>query len=233
MWMEELMTQVQDAVFGESEGNAWFRRNAETIANSRRPDALLDMVRLLSPDRRASFRSICDVGCSSGDRLARFAAEMPELSHLCGFDASQEAVDVGQDLNPTLVLRQGLADVPPFKESFDLVLVSFVLHWVDRTKIAQAVAAIDGLVKAGGTLLVSDFLPDRPCARHYHHREDIDIFTYKQDYSQIFLSLGYYVEIARHVFAHDRPTMYLEPSDDQNRAMCSMMVKVDRHIRLP
>jgi len=218
------MHEPQDRIFAQSEGDAWYRRNAAHLTADR-PDVLLDLVQSLPEHARAGVGSICDVGCSSGDRLARFAGALPAATTLCGFDASTEATREGTARFPGLDLRQGLADSPPFDGPFDLVIVSFVLHWVDRSHLAKAIAAIDGLVADGGILLLSDFLPDRPCARRYHHRQDVSLFTYKQDYAAAFTGLGLYREVARRVFAHDDPSKTPSASTDQDRAMGAVLVK--------
>lgn len=219
------MTQTQDIIFKQSEGNAWFRRNAEKLEDLNRSDVVLDMLSLLSPQRRSAIGSVCDVGCAGGGRLDRLARIVGPETRLCGFDASTDAISNGSKKYARLELRAGLADDPPFVEQFDLVIVSFVLHWIDRRRIACAVAAVDHLVADGGLLIVSDFLPDHACARRYHHRDDVELYTYKQDYGTAFTEHGGYLEIARHVFAHDCESHYVDPSEDQNRAMCAILAK--------
>lgn len=46
-------------------------------------------------------------------------------------------------------------------------------------------------------------LPDYQQRRKYHHLPELDIYTYKQDYGNIFISSGLYKEIYRHTFNHD------------------------------
>lgn len=219
------MKQDQDVIFAKSEGDAWFRRNAGRLDDIGRPDALIDIANQLPEARRDAIRSVCDIGCANGERLARFSQLLPNASRLCGFDASADAVAAGNKRFGGLELKSGLADSPPFEGPFDLVTISFVLHWVDRTRLARTISAIDGLVSDGGLLILSDFLPDRPCSRRYHHRDDVKLFTYKQDYSKAFTGLGIYTEIGRHVFPHDGGEPQLDPSNDQDRAMCALFVK--------
>ena len=217
--------KAQDAVFAETEGNAWFRRNAAALSDTGRGDPMLDMVGRLSPDRRAAIRSICDIGCASAERLNRLRTVLPNVARPCGFDASAEAVAAGSARFPDLILRQGLAGDPPFDGPFDLVTIGFVLHWVDRRLLARTIAAIDSLLAEGGTLILTDFLPDRPCARRYHHRDDVDLFTYKQDYARAFTGLGLYREVARVTFDHSDSLQAASPSHDQERAVCAMLVR--------
>lgn len=215
---------IQDNVFRETEGDAWFRRNSQALASSE-ADPVSDVLRQLAPPLLSNARSVLDVGCANGWRLARLRGLLPEATEFFGFDASEAAILAGRASAPQLRLEVGLVDQPPFARSFDLVIVSYVLHWIDRSRIAHAIAAIDGLVVPGGLLVVVDFLPDRPCARRYHHREDVEMYTYKQDYPAAFTGLGLYREIARHVILHGGTQQGIAPAPDQERAVCSVLHK--------
>ncbi len=126
--------------------------------------------------------------------------------------------------------RSEVSTGPGLAGSFDVVIVSFVFHWVARKRLAGSVAAVDALLRDGGALIIADFLPDRPCARRYHHREDIAMYTYKQDYTRCFTALGTYSEEQREVFAHSGGSGTV--IDPQERAMCALLSKdLDRYER--
>jgi SAM-dependent methyltransferase len=218
------MITSQDNIFGTSEGDAWFARNADGMSRQQY-DPLCRLLERLPSAAIERMRSACDVGCSSGLRLARLARLLPDATRLCGFDASSKAIDAGRAEHPGFDLRPGLVDAPPFAGPFDLVTIGFVLHWVGRANLSSAVAAIDRMVADGGYLLIADFLPDRPCARPYHHRQDVEIFTYKQDYGAAFTGLGLYEEIARETFAHDDPSTFADVDDEQSRAVAVILRK--------
>jgi SAM-dependent methyltransferase len=118
-------------------------------------------------------------------------------------DASREAIAAGSEAYPGLDLRHGVLSQIPFQNPFDLVIVNFVLHWIDRELLAISVSEIDRLVAPSGYLVLGDFLPDRPTRRHYHHLPGAAVYTYKQDYAQMFMALGFYEEIDRVTFSHD------------------------------
>ncbi|MFN6933605.1 MAG: class I SAM-dependent methyltransferase [Tsuneonella sp.] len=213
----------QDRIFATGEGDAWFRRNAAALMREGRYDPLLAALRQLPADRLAGIGSVCDVGCSNGERLARIAPELAPDATLAGFDASGEAVARGKADFPGLDLRQGLAGEPPLAGPFDLVTVGFVLHWIDRRLLARSIAALDGLVAEGGLLAIADFLPDRPCRRAYHHRTDVSLYTFKQDYPRAFTGLGIYREVLRFTFDHSGSGA--AASHDQERAVCAILQK--------
>ncbi len=137
-----------------------------------------------------------DVGCANGYQIAH-------LKGAWGVDPSSLAVFEGRKENPHLSLVVGASHALPFGDAkFDTVLVSFVLHWVDRQRLLKTLSEIDRVLKVGGHIYLNDFYPDQPIKNPYHHRTDVEIFTYKQRYPTLFLDCGY-VEIRRHEYNHD------------------------------
>ena len=65
-------------------------------------------------------------------------------------EVSEEAVRFAKEHFPQVRMQQEDISKMPVKETFDLVICNFVLHWLDRACLLQAVARLDALVKAGG-----------------------------------------------------------------------------------
>ena len=213
----------QDDVFLGGEGDAWFHRNAEALSKPQRPDWILGLLSML--DARSEISSVCEVGCADGWRLARLAESLPNVTLNAGFDASAAAIADGKRRHPQLDLRVGPVTWPPFEQRFDLVIVSFVLHWIDRAELVRAIAAVDQLVAPGGWLAIADFLPDRPCKRRYHHRDDVVLYTFKQDYASAFTGLGLYEEVARVAFPHSQAGGVIGHVAGGERAGCALLKK--------
>lgn len=214
-----MMADQTDA-FSQDEGDNWFRRNEAALAAPRHDHAIEMALRW---NEREPIGSVCELGCANGWRLAALAEALPSVERLSGSDLSAAAIEDGRSRWPDLDLRIGSLDLPGFDQQFDLVIVSFVLHWVARPRLRASIAAIDRLVRPGGVLILADFLPDAPCARPYHHRNDVEIYTYKQDYTECFTSLGTYAEVERDVFSHaGEPAKDIDPQD---RAVCALLGK--------
>jgi SAM-dependent methyltransferase len=211
----------QTDVFSADEGDNWFRRNRAAFDGAHEHDHAINL--LLRLNERKAVRSVCELGCSNGWRLAAIADLLPRIERLAGSDLSRAAIEDGRRRWPQLELAIGSLDDPAVHGSFDVVIVSFVFHWVARERLAASVSAVDGLVRDGGALIIADFLPDRPCARPYHHRSDVELFTYKQDYSRCFIGLGVYAELEREVFAHSGQSS--GDIDPQDRAVCALLRK--------
>ncbi|MNR75304.1 hypothetical protein D3C72_59340 [compost metagenome] len=214
----------QDRYFYEKEGDAWFERNKGVLAKGGKIEQTAALLNLL--DDPTTLTRVLDLGCANGWRLHELQKQFGVGSARCvGVDASAEAIQDGLRRYPDLELMRGvLADVP-LKEVFDLVIVNFVLHWVDRTSIARSVSEVDRLVQDDGLLILGDFLPDFPQRRPYHHAKDAPIFTYKQDYAAIFEALGTYRELARMTFHHDVPGADLRSADSSARGVCVLLKK--------
>lgn len=214
----------QDTVFFVNEGNNWFARNKSVLDKVDKldwPSYLFSFV-----EQKTYVSSVLELGCSNGYRLNRIRADLMPGRRCVGVDASMEAIRDGRSRYDGLELYQGLLSDIPLNEDFDLVIVNFVLHWVDRKTLIKSICEIDRLVKDGGCLLLGDFLPDYQQRRHYHHLPDENIYTYKQDYAKIFETFGIYKELARFAFDHDQSDGYsIRPTDSASRGFCSLLHK--------
>jgi ArsR family transcriptional regulator len=108
------------------------------------------------------IRALLDLGTGTGRMLQLLA---PGVSRMVGLDASHAMLSVARaNLEKAglsrVELRQGDIYAPPFpRDSFDLVIVHQVLHYLDDP--ARALREAARLVAPGGRLLVVDFAPHR------------------------------------------------------------------------
>jgi trans-aconitate methyltransferase len=221
------MTYHQETVFMTGEGDAWYRRNRTHVG----PADLL--VRLISRvSGRERMQRVCELGCANGWRLALLRSYFASNSVFAGIDASGDAIAEGRKQFPDLDLRQSALSQVPHDEPFDLVIVNFVLHWIDRDLLSRCIGEIDRLVKWDGYLFVGDFLPDFPMRRHYHHLPGQEVYTYKQDYAQAFLGLSFYKELNRVTYSHAHRQSGLDgaisPVEGNDRAFISVLHKTPR-----
>ncbi len=184
-------------IWEAGEGDAWYQRNMTALRDRDRP---YERVMLQAIAQLPRPQCVLDVGCADGWLLNAIQRQYDAACR--GVDVSVDAVVVGNALYPGITLFVCPAHDLPWEDRFDLVIVSFVLHWVDRAHLAQTVFAIDRALSPGGHLLIADFLPDRPTKRRYHHRADVEAWTYKQDYARCWTALGTYREVARQLYDH-------------------------------
>ncbi len=220
------MTPGQEAVFSAGEGDAWFRRNRAHLGGQQ-TDWVSRLVAAI--DGRDQMQRVCELGCANGWRLERLRPMFSPTCLFAGMDASHEAIAAGTGQFPDLDLRQGVLSRVPYDEPFDLIIVNFVLHWIDRDLLAVCIAEIDRMVKRNGYLVLGDFLPNAPMRRHYHHLPGQQVYTYKQDYARTFLGLGFYNELTRVTHSHGPAESGLEnwiaPVAEDERVFVSVLHK--------
>ena len=182
---------LQDRLFSDFEGDRWFERN-RTALNAFDPvaDLPLKLIGLygLTPQR------VLEIGAANGFRLA--AIHERTGAETVAVEPSAQAVLNGRASFPFITFIRGTASAVPLRDSFDLVIVNFVFHWIDRQSLLRAVAEADRLVSDGGYLLVGDFQPANQLQVRYHHLTTKEVFTYKQNYAAMFLASGLYHQVS-------------------------------------
>ena len=181
---------LQDNLFMESEGDRWFERNRAALhdfdAAADWPLRLIDLY-ALRPE------SVLEIGAANGYRLA--ALHSRSGARVVAVEPSAQAILEGKASFPMVTFVRGAAHAVPLQERFELVIVNFVFHWIDRAYLLRSVAEVDRLVADGGYLIIGDFHPANRLRVPYHHRAAEAIFTYKQNYAETFLASGLYHSI--------------------------------------
>jgi SAM-dependent methyltransferase len=178
----------QGQIFTRSEGDQWFKRNKSTLD---RLDPETDLPLKIIELNRLQPRSVLEVGAANGFRLAAISERYGAKA--VAVEPSADAVNDGKVKFPSVQFVRGEISAIPLRQSFDLVIINFVFHWVDRTRLLRSIAEIDRVLENGGFLIISDFYPSYPTKVRYHHLpESSDVFTYKQNYSEPFLASGLY-----------------------------------------
>lgn len=222
---------VQDTIFEKTEADNWFLRNKEVLINRKFNDDLISTLinKMVDKDK---IKSVIELGSSNGYRLNLLKDILPNCERYVGVEASRAAVEDGKS-RYGLEMYQSTLDAFNSDEKFDVVIVNFVYHWIDRENIFKAIANTDKLLNDGGYLILGDFLSDFPQRRNYHHLSGDEIFTYKIDYTNVFESLNTYKEIYRIMFNHDATTTVKEHFKDEKigfapsteRGFCSILRK--------
>ena len=188
----------QDDIFFNSEGDQWFIRNQVKITE-RHNDKMDDPVLMMIDKCGLKPSQVLEIGCSNGWRLDLIKQKYG--AHCVGVEPSLQALADGQKNYPTLELYRGRAAALPVENTFDLVVVPFVFHWVDRGELLRSVAEVDRVVADQGFLLISDFAPDGPTRVPYHHLPEKEVYTYKMNYSEIFTATALYQLVAHFTFS--------------------------------
>jgi SAM-dependent methyltransferase len=193
---------TQDAIFSASEGNRWFARNRATLQqHDHDRDIPLRLLELYD----IHPQQILEIGAANGFRLAVLAKRYGARG--VAVEPSTDAIADGQRTFPTIEFVRGTAHELPLQESFELIIVNFVLHWIDRCHLLRSVAEIDRVLVNGGYLLIGDFFPSTPTKVPYHHLPHTAVYTYKQNYAALFLASGLYHSVSFLSSDHASKTM--------------------------
>ena len=209
----------QEVVFTK-EGDNWFKRNKDALCNIEF-DRIINLITNLNIEK---INSIIECGCSTGYRLSKLKEVFPTC-RMVGFDISNDAIEYGKREYGNIELYTRKISERLDIGKFDLLICNFVLHWVDRDKLAQIIANLDGMVENGGNIVLGDFSPNYNHKNRYKHLPETEIYTYKQDYGKIFESLGTYKCTHKSVFDHNNNYDKIDISNNNSRAVVSVLNK--------
>jgi SAM-dependent methyltransferase len=176
----------QENEFMNGEGNCWYERNKDKPGNYTRNGVIADHI----PEPS----SILEIGCADG----RYLSDLQNLygCKCTGIDPSEEALTIGRKRYPDLSFICGTANLRLIVK-YDLIIYGFCLYVCDRETLPTIVAIGDGALHDGGHLVIHDFDPDYPHKLPYKHAEGL--FSYKQDYSKLWLANPAYSLVHKHV----------------------------------
>lgn len=180
---------VESMQFDARDADGWFSRNAAALTPQRTlhdpVTASIHRLGLLAGDPL----TVCELGASNGWRLAGLSERYPDHRYIA-VDLSADAVRAGAATYPHIqFLGASALQVPLPDASVDRLILSYVMHWIDRDAVDRVVHEVHRLLRPGGHLILSDFWPDQPIQVPYHHRSGV--WTYKQDYRELWKALGY------------------------------------------
>jgi ubiquinone/menaquinone biosynthesis C-methylase UbiE len=201
---------MQKDIFLNSEANAWYERNKNSGIGS----CDIDIIKKYIPQNDAR---ILEIGCASGAKLEQF--RFNNVAY--GIDPSTEAIEEGKKVFPYLNLSVGTADNLPYDSNFfNVVIFGFCLYLVDRDLLFRCVSEADRVLKRNGYLIITDFDSEIPFKRNYHHKENI--YTYKMNYSKLFIASPDYCLVEKKSFSHSSDSFALDP---QERIATTILVK--------
>jgi ArsR family transcriptional regulator len=143
---------------------AYFSRLApewDRVRSLHAPEAVVEAA-VLEALGAKPIRNLVDLGTGTGRMLQLLA---PRAGRTVGLDASHAMLSVARaNLEKAglrgIELRQGDIYAPPFpRDTFDLVIIHQVLHYLDDP--ARAIREAARLVSPGGRILVVDFAPHK------------------------------------------------------------------------
>ncbi len=137
-----------------------------------------------------SGQSLLEIGCGTGARV-NYLKDKHGLGRCVGIEPSKKAVETAKKSFNNAEFYIGTADdLSEIKGNFDIVIFGFCLYLCDRKDLFKIANEADSILKEGGVLVIYDFYTPIPFKNNYHNSSNI--FSYKQDYSEIFDAMPWY-----------------------------------------
>lgn len=217
------MKDSQKNTFLRYEADEWFNRNKNVILNYHPSN---DYVLNLIDNYKIKFGSILEIGCSAGYRLNAIK-NTNKNSQVFGIEPSEKAIKYGEKNFSDISFIHGTADDLSYfdDESLDIVIVGFVFYVVDRNILMKVVSEIDRVLKNGGSIIIIDFFSEVSLKNLYHHIDDFEAYSFKQNYDEIFTVSKLYYLIDKSTYNHS--TKLLDSSNDYNNNYSISLLKKD------
>lgn len=202
----------QKLKFIECEGDNWFDRNhiyATQNYNSRK-DVVIELLHRCN----VKPNKVLEIGCSSGYRLNVINLDFG--SKCFGIEPSSKAREYAEFNYPNVSVIPGTADdLSMFKNSeFDCIIIGFIFYIVDREVLFRIMSEVDRVLSNDGVLVIQDFYSRDYQVVGYKHIDGM--FTYKMNYSNIFIATNLYREVASLVIGHEINSDYYNNEWDSN-----------------
>ncbi|MBN4051247.1 class I SAM-dependent methyltransferase [bacterium AH-315-M05] len=209
-----------------SEGDNWFQRNRESLGKGNpSQDFVINLLKLYE----IHPIDVIEIGASNGYRLA-FIQELFS-SKVLGVEPSLKAINDGKKRYPKVRFIRSTCEDMKIKEKFDLVILNFVFHWIDRGNLFTCIKNIDDVLKDEGFLIIGDFGTENYIKRKYEHIKQKKLYTWKMPYWELFTKSGNYLEIAKLRFNHDSHKLTAN-MDHNNMGTVVLLKKQDKYIHL-
>ena len=218
------MQRSQDEVFSAFEGNKWLERNKQALD---RFDPETDFPLKLMNLYHLRPRRVLEVGAANGFRLAAIAERYS--ARVVAVEPSAEAILDGKTRFSSVEFVRGVGHAIPLQELFDLIIVNFVIHWIDRSNLLKSVSEIDRLLDNKGFLIIGDFSPSNFVKVRYHHLPQQGVYTYKQNYAAVFLASGLYHAVAALTSHHATGELSSEVPEDERTSVCLLQKQLSDH----
>jgi SAM-dependent methyltransferase len=188
----------QTEIFKAHEADQWYSRNKSKLQGAQYYVELDWLCHTLRPFRER-IDNVLEIGCAAGHKLRKLCEELDANGE--GIEPSRIAVEEGNRNGGRVKLQVGSSETLPYPdETFDLLHFGFCLYLVERKFLMRSCAEADRVLKNGGFLAITDFDPNDIRVIPYVHAAEC--YSYKQDYSEIFLRSGLYAHIAKFSFSH-------------------------------
>jgi ubiquinone/menaquinone biosynthesis C-methylase UbiE len=213
---------AQKEAFLKYEADNYFNRNQAILSSySPEKDPVITMLR----EYQSTPKRVLEIGCNAGYRLNGIKTVFPDCE-VYGIEPSTAAIDYGKKNYQNINFVQGTTDdLGIFEDAFfDLIIIGFVFYVVDRAILLKTIGEIDRVLQNKGALINIDFFAQTPHKKAYTHINQIEAYSYKQSYEDIFTASRLYLLTDKRSFNHSTRDYDISESF-QNKMTVSLLQK--------
>ncbi len=194
---------IQKKVFLDSEADNWYTRNKDKILE--RKDFYPQFRGYEEFLSSLKNTNILEIGSSVGHNLDYIDRLTGSSNGLYAIEPSRLAVEDGEKLFPKISFTNASGEeLQCFEDNkFDFIIIGFCLYLFDREILDLFVNEVDRVLKKDGFLMIFDFDSKTPFKNKYAHEEGI--YSYKMDYSTLFLENRNYYLVQKMPWSHRMP----------------------------
>ncbi len=201
----------QRKIFLDTEADNWYARNKDKILEKKEfYPQFQGYEEFLSS---LSNANILEIGSSVGHNLDYIDKLTGSINTLYAIEPSRLAVEDGEKLFPKINFTNASGEeLKCFEDNkFDFIIIGFCLYLFDREILDLFVAEVDRILKKDGFLMIFDFDSKIPFRNKYAHEEGV--FSYKMDYSTLFLNNINYYLVQKMSWSHRMPSFDPEKNE--------------------
>lgn len=180
------ISNMQSTIWEKSEGDAWFRRNKESLDSK---ICFSDPIFNYLKSSGCANETVLEVGCSTGYRLNWLSQQMN--CKVIGVDPSREAISYGKrKYKLKLFAPPSMLDFwKNIDGRFDKIVFGFCLYVIDPEVLPLVVSKVNQMLKPGGEVIIYDFY-GKNLFKDYEHANGIK--SYRCEWEKLFCSFPQY-----------------------------------------
>jgi len=205
----------------QEDGDKWYQRNKKKLTTT--GDQILKIIK----KNNLRPKEVLEVGCANGYRLRK----LKQLygCRLMGVDLSYDAAEYGRS-KYHVPIWCGPFEKSTFLGLHDLVILNYVLEYVDRDKLLYFLHRVNQNLVEGGHLIIGEFIPTTEsfCKTREKHSKD-QKYVYKNYYPEILTHTGLYELVDELYYNHKTKKIGDLKDEMKDMVYVTLLKKVDRY----
>lgn len=145
----EKMNKKINKIYSGNEAKKWYRDKPQSISDFVGKERLLQTIK-----KEIENKCVLDLGCGEGYITRKIAKTAKKI---IGIDLSQDMIDIANQTNKynnVSYLILDIKNIEQIKETFDVIVISLVLHYFTHGELKTVSKKIAKLLRPGGKIYI-------------------------------------------------------------------------------